>query len=730
MPHISSWSSYRGPQFIWRCEAFQSLWASEFAAQFWGDAAYRDDAFAERALDHEETLWARGKPFYWSHLNQPLRDLSQNYSDVQALFANDNWRAHRTWGVSAMLPWDQGDFWNRTAPTEPRENKNMFADLKCPGIVPDRFLSDGQYINDPGDPKSFAPTSVGKAFQRWNMPDCGYIGGTGEALTSKDHLYVPGAEVKKSLVILNDRRQKQKVKWEWSVWQGEKKIEEDDGRARVEAGAQAVVPVSFKIPARAADCSLHRLSARFDFEDGVSQVDELQLNVVVPPQKPVMKSKVLLIDSHGLTSSLFDRLGIAYQKFEGAHVPVAGEIVVVGRESLDAKGLPGLGKIGDGAKVLVFEQKAEVLEGLLGFRIAERGSRLLFPRYKHPVTEGLDKACFRDWSGSATLIANNLEGLPETETHDPKWKWCGFENTHVWRCGNRGSVASVLIEKPGRGDWRALLDGEFDLQYSPLLEMVEGKGRVIFCQLDVTGRTINDPVADRMVVNLLSYLDSAVPTARRITVTMGDGRDKCTELLGQLGVISGPMGAGLGTGTLLVAGPGSVPPRDLASAIEKGLNVVCLGLSETDLKAWCPVEVKAGHVKECSKRIENVPPELNGLSNSDWYWHGRLEYDALQSSGTSSGDSNPALRVIRHGLGRMVLCQVPPWMIDEKAKPYLRTSKRRANYMVARILANMGADFRTPLNERFTSPVEKAWLNSFYLDVPVADDDPYRYYRW
>ena len=52
LPHISSWSSYRGPQFIWRCEAFQSLWAAEFAAQFWGDAAYCDDAAAIQALDH------------------------------------------------------------------------------------------------------------------------------------------------------------------------------------------------------------------------------------------------------------------------------------------------------------------------------------------------------------------------------------------------------------------------------------------------------------------------------------------------------------------------------------------------------------------------------------------------------------------------------------------------------------------------------------------------------
>jgi len=74
---------------------------------------------------------------------------------------------------------------------------------------------------------------------------------------------------------------------------------------------------------------------------------------------------------------------------------------------------------------------------------------------------------------------------------------------------------------------------------------------------------------------------------------------------------------------------------------------------------------------------------------------------------------------------------VPPWKIDEKAKPYLRTSKRHANALAARLLANLGAEFEaTVLGQRFAVPVEQAWLKSYYLDTPEAADDPYRYYRW
>ena len=69
-------------------------------------------------------------------------------------------------------------------------------------------------------------------------------------------------------------------------------------------------------------------------------------------------------------------------------------------------------------------------------------------------------------------------------------------------------------------------------------------------------------------------------------------------------------------------------------------------------------------------------------------------------------------------------------MIDERAKPYLRTSKRRAHVLAARLMANLGGALSAPVGLRFSTRTDRAWLESYYLDIPEAGDDPYRYYRW
>lgn len=699
MPHISSWSSYRGPLFIWRKAGYQSLWASEFAAALLGDAAYAgDDPCTVRALDHEERLWAKGAPFMWGVLNQPLRAMTNQYYGVQARYMADNWRSHRAWGITAMLPWDQEAFHERTVPSAPRENPARWADLKRPGVVPDVFGDMGWDAGGGAD-ADWTRRTVGETLLRWNRPDCGFIGGA-DVFTDKRHHFRPGEKVEKRLVVLNDHRVPQTVKWTCAL--GAAKL---SGETTVPAGGRRDVPVSFALPAQA---GTFEIAAEFRFASGDVQRDVFPLESY-EPAPTAQVANLWLFDPIGLTAREFDRLGIRYQPVNCTNGLPADARIVVGRgaltrDLLDRVFVPAARNRG---RVLVFEQDRATLDAL-GFRSQEYGLRTAFPRFPERRL-GLTEAMLRDWNGEATLTTPYHENLPAVEASYHVGAWSGFLNTRVWRCRNRGNVASVIPEKPSIGDWKAFADGGFDLQYAPLLDWSIERGRITFCQFDVTARTASDPVADDLVNRLVARLADAPVWPKR------------PRALGQKAWIRG-RDAGLsirqdpeeGESGVYIVSTGAKMPDDFRERIAKGGHALCLGLTREEVAAWSPVPLAMAATNGChAARIERRPPELDGLSNADWQWHGALDFDAFVEP---APDGNAALRVVRHGKGSIVFWQVPPWRIDAEAKPYLRTSRRRAEAMLARIAANLGC-------------ISTAGAVR-YADVPVPEDDPYRYYRW
>ena len=699
MPHISSWSSYRGPLFIWRKAGYQSLWASEFAAALRGDAAYEGDTpETVRALDHEERLWAKGEPFFWSTLSQPLRALTNNYQGVQAAYMDDNWRSHRAWGITAMLPWDQEAFHRQVSRTARRENPRRWEGLKNPGVVPD-FLGDGGWDTGLGEASDWVRTSVGETLVRWNREDCAFIGGA-DVFTDKRHHYRPGEEVRKTLVVLNDRRVPQEVKWSCALGK-----ETRTGVVTVPAGGRRDVPVAFTLPAKA---GAYEMCAAFTFADGGVQRDRFALEAYAPAATAQVKDLVLY-DPAGLTAKEFDRLGIRYARLEKMEGAAANLRLVVGRgcltrEVLDRVVVPAARQSG---RVLVFEQDRAALDAL-GFRAQEYGLRNAFPRFPEKRL-GLTEAMLRDWNGEATLVPPYLEDIPATEAAYHSRPWSGFRNTRVWRCRNRGAVASVIPEKPSVGDWKAYADGGFDLQYAPLLDWTVERGRITFCQFDVTARTVSDPVADDLVNRLVARLADPVVWP------------KGPRAIGQKAWILGrDLNVGIkqdpdeGESGVYVVSSGAKKPADFLDRIAKGGKALCLGLTAEEVAQWSPVKLALASTNGChAARIEKIPAELAGLSNADWQWHGAMSFDAFTEP---AADGNAAIRVVRHGRGSIVFWQVPPWCIDAEAKPYLRTSRRRADAMLARLLGNLGCVSRTGKIQ--------------YRDVPVPEDDPYRYYRW
>lgn len=700
LPHVSSFSSYRGPLFIWRGRGYMSLWASEYAAALRGDAAYEATPEAFHALDREETLWAKGQPFHWSNLSGLCSTLTNNYQGIQGLYADDNWRSFRGWGVTAVLPWDQGAFFTRVRQMPSVPATDLYA--KTPGWK-------SPIVRQWADPDCFALTAVGAAISRWNRDDCAWIGG-GDVFTTKRHHYRPGEEVKKQLVIVNDRRHDQTVRWTLTLG-----AEKRTGSVRVTAGGRSFVPVTLPAPARP---GVAMLSATFGFDGGSELKDALELEILSPAVTP--KDLLSVYDPKGLTIANLKRLGFAVEEVKDIFAfdisrKKAGRRLVVGREALTREILervlvPFAQQDGHS---FVFEQSQPTLESV-GFRVQTYGLRHAFPRFDKPTLHGtLSAARLRDWAGESTLV-EPFDPLREVETGAGKpANWAGFAGqTRVWRCGNRGTVASVIPEKPSFGDWCALVDGGFDLQYAPLLEWRLRNGSVTFCQMDVTGRTVNDPAADDLVRTLVAAAKDPVPPTRSARPlglqAYGVGRQPRHAWMLEHDETK------VADQRYLVTEGAGKPPADFFASITNGATALLCGLSAQEVRDWCPVPVRVEDVKgRHFTRLETLPPELNGLSNADWAWHGKMDFAAFTGG---AGEGNEAIRVFRIGKGRLVFWQVPPWTIDTVARPYLRTSKRHAEAMLSRLLGNLGFN-RGPDTIR-------------YADQPERTDDPYRYYHW
>ena len=224
--------------------------------------------------------------------------------------------------------------------------------------------------------------------------------------------------------------------------------------------------------------------------------------------------------------------------------------------------------------------------------------------------------------------------------YGPTVNWCDIPVPRLWRCGNRGNVASVLIEKPARGDFLPIIDGGYSLQYTPLMEFREGRGMVLFCQIDVTGRTESDPVAETLARNILQYVSDWKPSPNRTAVYAGDiaGR-RHVESAGF--VVESYDGAKLSSDQVLVVGPGgarqlAANKSAIADWLKAGGKLLAIGLDQQNVDALLPMKVpftKAEHISTFFGP-NSVNPLLKGVGPADLHNRDPRELSLITSGAT------------------------------------------------------------------------------------------------
>jgi beta-galactosidase len=716
---------------------------AEWDAQFLGDRAYAIGDLERANLRWEAAQFRAGK--VWHRWDYPTEVGSPKFADrneVLAAYIRDNWRAYRTWGVSGISPWEYGMYWT-ARPGVDRSRKQLpvaWEELQRPGFSPDYVERPMERMDVAFEQGDWTPTAAGEALIRNNQPVLAYVADGGESFTGRGHNFRAGEAVEKQLVIVNNSRRTLPFACEWSL--GISPAVSGRRDLSVESGQIARVPLHFDLPAAVA-AGRYELSAKVRFGERQEQSDTFAMHVL-PPARPVGAS-VLLFDPVGETAKLLDALGVSYRRIEADAKPGAGDVVVIGKHALSGDGAaPDLSAVRDGARVVVFEQKTEVLERRLGFRVVEYGLRQVFPRIPdHPLLAGLTAEHLHNWRGAATTVPPTLvyERVPR---HGPTVRWCDIPVSHVWRCGNRGDVASVLVEKPARGDFRPVLDGGFDLQYSPLMEYHEGKGLVLFCQMDVTGRSQGDPAAEALAANVIAYASAWKAPPVRQAVYVGEA--KGMEHLKSAGIEAGGYEGGelSPREDVLVIGPGggsTLAPHAAAVGkfIKGGGNVVAVGLDQRDADAALPFKVTLAKREHVGTTFDapGLRSSLAGVGPADVHVREPREVPLLTSGAAVLGDGVLGTTATGAGdsTGFAVFCQLVPWQFDPGSTPNVKRTFRRASCMLTRVLANQGVSGTTAVLDHLHRPIdparaEKRWLDGLYPDAPEEWDNPYRFFRW
>jgi beta-galactosidase len=710
---------------------------AEWNSQFLGDRAFAISDAEKANLRWESQQLREGK--VWHRWDYPVdvgsTRLEERYP-VFAMYLKDNWRAFRTWGVSAVSPWEFEHFW-RLRPEVNRARQELKVDwqnLQRPGFSPDYIDQRYERMDLAYERSDWIPTAAAQALIENNKPLLAYLSGKPGAFTSQDHIFCPGEKIEKQLIIINSSREPIAADCQWSF--------PGPGSAAgtnhiiVAAGQQERIPISFDLTATSPS-GRYELTSEVRFANDELQRDRFEINIVGRPAAAVLTGKIALFDPNGETGTLLSRLGVRAERI-GADADLSGyDVLIVGKAALTLDGpAPDISKVRDGLKVILFEQTSEVLEKRFGFRTEEYGLRQVFPRVpNHPALSGLSTSQLRDWRGEATVLPSRLKYELQPR-YGPTVKWCGLQVPRLWRCGNRGNVASVLIEKPMQGDFLPIVDGGFSLQYSPLMEYHEGKGLVLFCQMDVTARSEGEPTADILVHNLFRHVSVWKPSPRRQAMYAGDPEGK--HYLQSVGVVADSYdSAKLSDGRILVVGPGGAKELQgettaISAWLHKGGKLLAIGLTADELNSLLQSQIGTRSAEHISSFFE--PFGLDsfgaGIGPADVHNRDPRQFPLISVGAQAVGDGVLA----QADDGSVVCCQMVPWQFSGPQQN-LRKTYRRTSFMLMRLLANLGVAASTPLLDRFHEPLSNLagqgrWLSGFYVDQPEEWDDPYRHFRW
>lgn len=715
---------------------------AEFCAIYFGHQAYAQETPQYRSLIRSTF---RGGQTYASWQNNAAEIHAPNVQQVQELFVRNTWRSWRTMGnTGGMFPWENAHGWAASADAGKEVNLGPFVPGRRGYYFRTSRVASLHWLGT----QAARMLPAEKALVENNQPTLAWICGPGgrpnpgvsgpdQAFTAKDHNFWTGRTIEKQVALLNDTRSSQKYSVRWEATAAGRRAGSGKKEGTIDPGQTLFAPITFNAPDHINGSKVDgqlTMSAKIG---QATQQDRFAFRVFAP--SAALSTKLAVYDPAGKTTELLRRLGCSVHEWDRV---TAEPVIAIGRSALSSR--PDLLRelepfVQNGARVIVFIQDPEFMRNRLGLRVAWHMSRRAFPvSASHPVAAGLDATDLSDWAGSSTL----LEPFPQDGTWEKQALQPNYEVPKAyygWRWGGRGAVASASVEKPHKGSWRPIMENEFDLAYSPLMELDYGKGRLIWCMLDLEDHATEDPAALQLAGQIVRYAQMAplTPKARK-TLYIGD--DAGAKLLDDLGLLYEKAAVIPADADLVVVGSGNGPSDEALSVfVQSGGKVLALPCGGESL----PLGGTQKQVDSFHGSLK-VPdwPEARGLSESDLRWRTDAEAWLIASGGDVGADGLLARKVL--GKGVLMYCQLDPNRFDADEKTYFRFTRWRQTRALCQVLADLGGQFAADKLIFTAIPASAAtqpwkfepvkqpsgFYSSDYRDDFVLGDDPYRYYNW
>ena len=534
-------------------------------------------------------------------------------------------------------------------------------------------------------------------------PVTGFLAGTSKSKTAQDHIFRPGEMFERIAILLNNTARPEKLTCQWKLELGGHLLKHGKEERTIPPGKTVSVPLTCSLPSGTED-KQGVLTVEFLRNGKLLRTDTCPIDVLAK-ETALPQCRIALIDPEWQTAKLLDKLGIPYrflmfdEDFSGFDLIIFGCRAFRYEKNLLPSGLDLGDLLRSGKKILIMEQDEAILRTRFGFRTEYSSSRTVFGRVRNgsPLLNGLPDRVLNYWRGSATLTDGYApareKGTPHVTEHfgnGGTWNYLwndGEPHPRPMKWGNTHNVATVTIIKPDTGNFRTLVDCEYALNYAAAWEFEYGRGRIVFNQLDVCGRTENDPAAERFFRNLLRHSAASGPFPFRHIVASEDA----APFLRKLNLPSEETGKLDPERHLFILGKQA--PAGLHEFVRRGGTVFSLPKKQEELKVLnfpFPMEVHPQMINQ-GVLSESTHPLLYGFANADFFWKGNLEINRIAKipqDGFLNADGIVA--EIPYGKGRYVFCQISPAMFgDTELDHWLRPSERRTERLIAMLLNNL-----------------------------------------